>query len=335
MRCFVFKDRITNFRLLTIISVSFLILFYSIAHAVPSPRLKPNGLLKIVTQNQSQFRDIPSPRLKPILSGSRGAKKIHMTPVAKRAASFQQSRYFAERTPYPRLGPHQFGTKSSKPVIFIDAGHGGRDPGAIGIRGTYEKHITSQASATLKYMLEKTGRYEVVLTRPRDIYLKHDKRLRLAREGGADLFISIHADSASNKNASGASVYTLANRAKKRSKRLVSNSQNWIMDVDLTKQTESVGDILVDLAQRKTETQSEQFAKILLSEIGKTTNLVGNSHRRAGYFVLLAPDVPAVLLELGFLSNVQDEKRLNQKKHRERLMRATVKSIDTYFRQQE
>ena len=216
-------------------------------------------------------------------------------------------------------------------MIFIDAGHGGRDPGAIGVRGTHEKVITTKASATLKAMLEKTGRYEVVLTRPKDVYLDHETRLRLAREGGADLFISVHADSAGNKSARGASVYTLADRAKGRSKRLVSNSQNWIMDIDLSKQSDPVGDILVDLAQRKTESQSEQFANILIDELEKSTKLVGNSHRRAGYFVLLAPDVPAVLLELGFLSNPEDEKLLNKKSHRDKIMKSVVRAIDAYF----
>ena len=169
------------------------------------------------------------------------------------------------------------------------------------------------------------------MTRDRDVYVDHDLRLRVAREGGADLFISLHADSAGTRSARGASVYTLADRAKGRSKKLVSSSQNWIMDVDLSKQSDPVGDILVDLAQRKTESQSEQFADILLSELSGSTELVGNSHRRAGYFVLLAPDVPAVLLELGFLSNPQDETLLLQSSHRDKLMRSVVSSIDRYF----
>jgi N-acetylmuramoyl-L-alanine amidase len=250
---------------------------------------------------------------------------------AQRSILYVQSRYFSQDTPFPRLAPHLDRQVLRKPVIYIDAGHGGRDPGAIGVKGTHEKTITTKASQTLKVMLEKTGRYKVVLTRPNDIYLDHEKRLRLAREGGADLFISIHADSASNKQAKGASVYTLSDRAKNRSKRLVSKSQNWIMDVDLSKQSDPVGDILVDLAQRKTESQSELFADILLAELAKSTDLVGNSHRRAGYFVLLAPDVPAVLLELGFLSNATDEKLLNKASHRQKLMRSVVRSIDQYF----
>lgn len=266
------------------------------------------------------------PRLKPSLSVS--APTIE---AQARIVLVKQSRYFPDTIPYPRPAPHLNGKIKRKPVIFIDAGHGGRDPGAIGIRGTHEKVITTKASASLKAMLEKTGRYEVILTRPKDVYLDHETRLRLAREGGADLFISVHADSAGNKSARGASVYTLADRARGRSKRLVNNSQNWIMDIDLSKQSDPVGDILVDLAQRKTESQSEQFADILIDELEKSTKLVGNSHRRAGYFVLLAPDVPAVLLELGFLSNADDEKLLNKKSHRDKIMKSVVRAIDEYF----
>lgn len=273
-----------------------------------------------------------TPRLKPSLMAAKAksgslVKVLQVSSVKKLVVKTDDS------VPFPRLAPHLTQKKRTKPVIYIDAGHGGRDPGAIGVKGTQEKKIVFKASSTLKTMLEKTGRYKVVLTRPSDVYLDHELRLRLAREGGADLFISVHADSAGNKNAQGASVYTLADRAKGRSKRLVSGSQNWIMDVDLSKQSDPVGDILVDLAQRKTKSQSEQFADILITQLGKSTKLVGNSHRRAGYFVLLAPDVPAVLLELGFLSNAADEKLLNKASHREKIMRSVVRSIDLYFEQ--
>lgn len=271
-----------------------------------------------------------TPRVKPTLTQAVTA------PAPRRAPIVTEPRYFKNSVPHPRLAPHLNGAidqpeLSRKPVIFIDPGHGGRDPGAIGLKGTHEKEITTKASNSLKALLERTGRYDVRMTRDRDVYVDHDLRLRVAREGGADLFISLHADSAGTRSARGASVYTLADRAKGRSKKLVSSSQNWIMDVDLSKQSDPVGDILVDLAQRKTESQSEQFADILLSELSGSTELVGNSHRRAGYFVLLAPDVPAVLLELGFLSNPQDETLLLQSSHRDKLMRSVVSSIDRYF----
>lgn len=244
------------------------------------------------------------------------------------------SRYFPGALPHPRIKP---GNKTAKrvakrrkPVIVIDAGHGGRDPGSIGGAGTHEKVITLKAATELKRQLLATGRYEVILTRHDDTYIAHEKRILVARQRQGDLFISIHADSTKGNTARGASVYTLADRAKKRSKGIV-NSQNWIMDVDLATQSDSVGDILVDLAQRKTETQSELFADMLLAQLSNSTRLVGNSHRRAGYFVLLAPDVPAVLLELGFLSNSYDEKLLRTADHRKKMMRSVVSAINGYF----
>ena len=241
-------------------------------------------------------------------------------------------RYFKSTTPYPALKPAATIQVVRKPVIVIDPGHGGTDPGAIGIKGTYEKTITTKAAKELAARLRKSGRYKVIVTRIKDDYVDHDDRLRVARTGQADLFISIHADSASNKKARGASVYTLADRAKGRSKRIV-NDQNWILDVDLSEQSDPVGDILVDLAQRKTGSQSDAFAKILLQELKGKTVLVGNSHRRAGYYVLLAPDVPAVLLELGFLSNAQDEKLLKTKPHRTKILSAVERAIDKYMAQ--
>lgn len=267
---------------------------------------------------------VPVPSLKP------GTKTVEVKPIVQPRAP--GSRFFENQTPYPVLKPPHTDRAVNKPVIVIDPGHGGTDPGAIGIKGTLEKTITTKAANELAARLRKSGRYTVVLTRTRDDYVDHDDRLRIARMGQADLFISIHADSAGNKAARGASVYTLADRAKGRSKRIV-NNQNWVLDVDLSEQTDPVGDILVDLAQRKTKSQSDAFAEILLDQLKGKTQLIGNSHRRAGYYVLLAPDVPAVLLELGFLSNAQDEKLLKTQKHRAKIIASVEKSIDLYMSQ--
>ena len=266
------------------------------------------------------YADVPVPSLKP------GAKAVNPQPRSP------GTRYFKNQIPYPVLKPTQAITDVRKPVIVIDPGHGGTDPGAVGIHGTLEKTITTSAAKELAARLRRSGRYTVILTRTADNYVDHDNRLRIARTGQADLFISIHADSAGNRLARGASVYTLADRAKGRSKRIV-NDQNWILDVDLSEQTDPVGDILVDLAQRKTKSQSDAFAEILLGELHGKTALIGNSHRRAGYYVLLAPDVPAVLLELGFLSNAQDEKLLKTASHRTKILTAVERSIDLYMSQ--
>ncbi len=246
-------------------------------------------------------------------------------------------RYFKNETPYPRIKPGGSlavpPRPARKPVIVIDPGHGGNDPGAIGVAGTLEKKITWAASLELKKQLEATGRYTVLMTRSSDVYVAHDERLRIARAGGADLFLSIHADATASGSARGASVYTLADRAINRSKRIV-NTQNWIMDVDLSEQSDPVGDILVDLAQRKTASQSDEFAELLITKLSKSTRLIGNTHRRAGYFVLLAPDVPAVLLELGFLSNADDEALLNQEVHRKKVITSVTRAINLHFDKQ-
>ncbi len=253
-------------------------------------------------------------------------------------AEVTKPRYFAKRIPVPRLAPepnsfHEDKPVRKRPVIVIDAGHGGYDPGAIGQGKTKEKVITMAASKELRRQLLRTGKYEVVLTRARDVYIDHEERLKIARKAGADLFISVHADSTKGHTARGASVYTLADRAKGRSRNIV-RSQNWIMDVDLDKQSDPVGDILVDLAQRNTASQSDAFADVLLTRLKGATRLIGNSHRKAGYFVLLAPDVPAVLLELGFLSNASDEKLLKNPAHLRKVMHAVTDAINTYFTHQ-
>ncbi len=287
-------------------------------------RLLPTALLAMALLAPAYSHSTtPIPRLKPGLVVPKAA-----VPVTKGRAP--GARYFKASVPFPVLKPMRTAKVIRKPVIVIDPGHGGTDPGAVGVKGTYEKTITTSAAHELAARLRRSGKYSVILTRTKDSYVNHDDRLRIARKGQADLFISIHADSAGNKKARGASVYTLADRAKGRSKRIV-NNQNWILDVDLSAQSDPVGDILVELAQRKTESQSDEFAGILLNELAGKTELVGNSHRRAGYYVLLAPDVPAVLLELGFLSNQADEKLLKTKKHRAKIISSVERAIDRYM----
>jgi len=298
---------------LAFILTALLSLPISAVHAkVPVPNLKPGlKVAKLQPQSQPQARTLAQPQRQ----------------IEQRAP-----RYFQNQTPYPVLKPVDPLQLDNQPVIVIDPGHGGSDPGAIGAKGTLEKTITTQAASELAARLRRSGRYKVILTRTRDNYVNHDDRLLVARTGQADLFISIHADSTRNKAARGASVYTLADRAKGRSKRIV-NNQNWILDVDLSEQTDPVGDILVELAQRKTKSQSDAFAEILLNELQGKTKLIGNSHRRAGYYVLLAPDVPAVLLELGFLSNPKDEKLLKTEKHRTKIINSVERAIDLYMSQ--
>ncbi len=214
-------------------------------------------------------------------------------------------------------------------VIVIDAGHGGKDPGAAG-ENAHEKDITLAAARTLRDELVATGRYKVVLTRDTDEYIPLETRVRIARRANADLFISLHADSGSDANVRGATVYTLSEKGADRADRQVFEKANWI-NVDLPGPDEQVNRILLDLTQRETRNRSSIFAETLLDHLADKTELLRRSHRDAGFMVLLAPDVPAVLMEMGFITNASDEHELTSAPDRHRLMEGVASAIDAYF----
>ncbi|WP_293352994.1 N-acetylmuramoyl-L-alanine amidase [Phenylobacterium sp.] len=218
-----------------------------------------------------------------------------------------------------------------KKVVVIDAGHGGRDVGASGTSG-YEKDVNLAAALTLADQLGRTGRYKVVLTRTSDVYVPLEDRVRVAQRAGADLFISLHSDSAPETNLKGASVYTLSDKASQRAAKFVSRD-DWFMKASLTGD-QGVRDILFDLTQRATRNRSAVFAQTLVSSIEGKAPMLRRSHRDAGFMVLLAPDVPAVLLEMGFVNNPEDEARLRDPAARVRLMRAVTGAIDIHFGEQ-
>jgi N-acetylmuramoyl-L-alanine amidase len=215
-----------------------------------------------------------------------------------------------------------------KKVVVIDAGHGGKDPGSLGANG-YEKDINLAAALTLADQLGKSGRYKVVLTRSSDVYIPLEDRVRIAQRAGADLFISLHSDSGPEADLKGASVYTLSDKGTARSARFVAQD-NWLMKASLSGD-QGVRDILFDLTQRATRNRSAIFAQTLVSNIEGKAPMLRRSHRDAGFMVLLAPDVPAVLLEMGFVSTPEDEARLRDPGQRARLMAAVAHAIDTHF----
>jgi N-acetylmuramoyl-L-alanine amidase len=225
-------------------------------------------------------------------------------------------------TPPPKAEP-------AVKVVVIDAGHGGKDPGAAG-ENAHEKDITLAAARTLRDELTQTGRYKVVLTRDTDEYIPLETRVRIARRANADLFISLHADSGSDANVRGATVYTLSEKGADRADRQVFEKANWI-NVDLPGPDEQVNRILLDLTQRETRNRSSIFAETLLDHLADRTELLRRSHRDAGFMVLLAPDVPAVLMEMGFITNAQDEHELTSEPDRRRLMEGVASAIDAYF----
>ena len=214
-------------------------------------------------------------------------------------------------------------------VVVIDAGHGGTDPGALGAR-VQEREITLAAALELRRQLEATGRYRVVLTRSTDVLVPHARRVQIAREAGADLFISLHADSGPNPQTRGASVYTLSDRGADRAAREALGGGRY-GGIDLPAGDPSVRRVLLDLTQRATLNRSSVFAGELLNSIGREAPLLERSHRDDNFAVLLAPDVPAVLLEMGFITNPDDEALLSDSGGRSRLMGAVVRAIDSYF----
>lgn len=225
-------------------------------------------------------------------------------------------------------------TEAEKPLIVLDPGHGGKDPGAIGVSGVYEKHLTLAMAKQMRTLLEKTGKYRVKLTRETDIFIALYARRRYARSVGANLFISIHADSIRKPETRGLSVYTLSEKASDKEAEKLAESENkvdLIAGIDLSNETQEVTDILIDLARRETNNHSSFFAEKITDEIRKVITVLPNSHRFAGFAVLKSPDVPSVLIEMGYLSNKDEEKLLRQAPYREKLAQAVVRGIDDYF----
>lgn len=220
---------------------------------------------------------------------------------------------------------------AERPLVVIDAGHGGRDPGARGAH-VNESEITLAAALALKQELERSGRYRVRLIRDSNVYVDLYRRVAIARQADADLFISLHADAGADPATRGASVYTLSEQGAGRAVREFTRGDNWHRNLNLPGRDASVDRILLDMTQRATQNRSAVLARTLLTELeGASHPMLRRSHRDAGLAVLLAPDVPAVLLEMGFITNPEDERLLNDARQRRRLMRAVAEGIDRYF----
>ncbi len=251
--------------------------------------------------------------------------------VAKdRAAKRSANKAAPAPTPFT-LKPRK--QANSKPVIVLDAGHGGVDPGALG-RKAREKSVTLNFTRELAKQLRKTGKYKVYLTRNRDIYIPLRQRVNIARKHNADLFISIHADAIKRKNVRGMSIYTLSETASDKEAAALAKKENQsdiIAGIDFADQPPEVANILIDLAQRETKNLSVKFANLVVDNARGKTRLLDRTHRFAGFRVLKAPDVPSVLIELGFLTNRSDEKQLLSTAWRRKVAGALVNSVNGFF----
>lgn len=225
-------------------------------------------------------------------------------------------------------------TTPAKPLIAIDAGHGGQDPGATGLHGTQEREVTLNFARALRNALLRTGKYRVMLTRDDDTFISLGGRVDLARRAGAALFISLHADSNPRPEARGLSLYTLSATASDEEAEALAERENKsdiIAGIDLNTTDADVANILIDLTQRETMNKSTIFADTLVDALHPKIARLAKTHRVAGFRVLKAPDVPSVLIELGFLSNADDERLLLSPEFRDLIVASITKAIDRYY----
>ena len=244
-------------------------------------------------------------------------------------ADLKAREYAAERAP-PQL-PAQ---PSAREVVVIDPGHGGIDSGTVGADGTMEKDIVLAEGLKLRKTLQSRG-YTVHMTRDSDIFIPLRERVNMTRAWRADLFISIHADSIHEPGIEGLSIYTLSDRGSDKEAAALAAKENQsdiIAGVDLSGDNSAVAPILIDLTQRDTMNKSSRFAETAITELSRETDILPrHPHRSAALVVLKAPDVPAVLIELGYLSNDHDAAQMNTVGWRARVADAIAGAVDRHF----
>ncbi len=261
---------------------------------------------------------------------------VASTPDAFDVALARQSGLVTEVHTAPkvdRLGVRRDSDARRPFTVVIDPGHGGIDGGARGVSGAVEKDITLAFAIELKKKLEVSGNVQVYMTRDTDVFLRLSERVAVARQHEADLFISVHADTIRYRSVRGATVYTVSNKASDEVAQAIANNENLAdqyAGIAPAEVTHEVSDILLDLLRRETQTFSIRFARSLVGEMSQSVELIKNPHRFAGFRVLTAPDVPSVLLELGYLSNPMDEALLLDPTWRQKAEDSVVAAVLKY-----
>jgi N-acetylmuramoyl-L-alanine amidase len=220
-----------------------------------------------------------------------------------------------------------------RPMIVLDPGHGGIDPGAIGPDGVYEKNIVYPTARYVARLLLATRFFRVALTRGPNEFVPLRERVARARAMHADLFLAIHADALPTPAMHGLSVFTLSAKASDREAAMIAESENKdVVDgIPLSREPREVGDVLIDLARRQTDNSSIEFARDVVMALGREVALLDNPQRSADFAVLTAPDIPSALVELGCLSNPSEERRLRQPAYQQQLARGLARAIEAYF----
>ena len=219
--------------------------------------------------------------------------------------------------------------------IVVDPGHGGIDGGASGVGGTVEKDVTFAVALQIRTELEKSGMFDVELTRNEDVFVSLRQRVDFTRRAHADLFISIHADSLSQRHVRGSTIYTLSKKASDNLSARLAESENLsdlVAGLALPEEEDVVTDILVELTARETIRFSRHFSGILTGALKNHINLIKNPQRYAAFGVLKAPEVPSILLELGYLSNKQDEKLMRSEKWQATVAQSVSAAVVKFFK---
>ena len=288
--------------------------------------------------------DLKQPVSAQALHGITEGDKNHYFSLELKAASTEQYKALVRKTT-PSMDNLQNATgfetaveipeNSKLPVIVIDPGHGGIDPGAITQSGIQEKDIVFAFAQTVAEYLNKQKRFHIVMTRKSDIFIPLGERVRIAQKAQADLFISIHADSISAApQISGFTVYTMSDKASDRESALLAAKENQadsVAGVESQELKEQVVDILQELTIRETRLLSKRFARFVIDSFGNVMRLNKNPYRQASFHVLKAYDVPSILIELGYLSSAQDINLLTSDEWRNNAAEAIVKSINDFF----
>jgi N-acetylmuramoyl-L-alanine amidase len=297
--------------------------------AVVKPATKPAATATEATKPPVQPA-APCKRKRKGCAKQKPSSKVEASVAATKPTAAPKSATASKKTAAPATPS----APAKKPLIAIDAGHGGQDPGATGLHKTHERDVTLAYAKALAKALEATGRYRTMLTRNSDVYILLPERVEIARRAHADMFISLHADSNPVASARGLSVYSLSETASDAESAALAERENKsdvIAGLNLNTTDKDVANILIDLTQRETMNKSAVLADKIVKSLDRHITHLSQTHRFAGFRVLKGPDLPSVLIELGFLSNAKDEKQLLSSDYRTRVVTSVIKGIDRYY----
>ncbi|MDD9912702.1 MAG: N-acetylmuramoyl-L-alanine amidase, partial [Alphaproteobacteria bacterium] len=275
------------------------------------------------SQQNKKYRIVIDLRPREVLGNKKSSKKVPSVAELTKQAPLA-----------PVVRPKVPRRKQDPIIVMLDPGHGGVDPGAVGLKKSREKHIVLEIAKKLKKELERQKNVKVYLTRDKDEYVKLSERVKMAQRRNADVFISLHADAHKVRKVRGGSVYVLSERSSdKEAARLAreANDGDLFAGLDISKESKEVQNILIDLTQRETMNRSSALGQKVLKELGGVTKLRKGKVLFAGFRVLKAPDIPSILVELAYLSNPTEEKNLKSQRYQTRLARALAKGVSRYI----